>query len=92
MVPVPLSRIGPSRPEPVEQWPWLGKDLLIPCRSRRVCLTCHFFRHHPSGDGIPVLTCHLHQGLIAHGDHLTHRCSSWIESLHRQQGWAPEAA
>ncbi|MFZ0406922.1 MAG: hypothetical protein WAM11_02260 [Cyanobium sp.] len=28
---------------------------------------------------IPLLTCHLHQGPIAHGEHLTHRCSSWTE-------------
>jgi hypothetical protein len=92
MVPVPLSRLEPSRPEPVEAWPWLERDRLISSRSRQVCLTCHFFRHHPAASGIPVLTCHLHQGLIAHGNHLTHRCHGWTENLHRRRGWAPEVA
>jgi hypothetical protein len=32
---------------------------------------------------IPLLTCQLHQGLLAHGEHLTRRC---------QRGWAPEVA
>ena len=27
---------------------------------------------------IPVLSCQLHQGLIAHGEHLTSRCQGWI--------------
>jgi hypothetical protein len=51
-------------------------------------MTCHFFRHHPGANGIPLLTCHLHQGLIDHGEHLTHRCSGWMEDLHRQLDWA----
>jgi hypothetical protein len=29
-------------------------------------MTCHFFRHHPGSNGIPLLSCQLHQGLIAH--------------------------
>jgi hypothetical protein len=61
-------------------------------RSRQACMTCHFFRHYPGPNCIPLLTCHLHQGLIAHGEHLTHRCSGWTEDLHRQRGWAPEVA
>ena len=32
---------------------------------------------------ISLVTCHLHQRLIAHGEHLTHRCSGWTEDLHR---------
>jgi hypothetical protein len=55
-------------------------------------MTCHFFRHHPGPESIPVLSCHLHQGLVAHGEHLTQRCSCWTEDLHRQRGWAAEAA
>ncbi len=55
-------------------------------------MICHFLRHHPRPECIPLLTCHLHQGLIAHGEHLTHRCSGWSEDLHRQRGWAPEVA
>jgi hypothetical protein len=30
--------------------------------------------------------------LIAHGEHLTHRCSGWTQEQHRQRGWAPEVA
>jgi hypothetical protein len=41
---------------------------------------------------IPVLTCQLHQGLIAHGEHLASRCQSWSDDMSRQQGWAPEVA
>lgn len=92
MVPVPLSQLQPSRAEPLEAWPWLDQPVLVSSRSRRLCMTCHFFRHHPGADGIPQLACHLHQGLIAHGQHLSHRCSSWTEELHRSQGWAPEVA
>jgi len=40
-------------------------------------------------NGIPLLTCHLHQGLLIHGEHLAYRCSGWSDDLHRQQGWAP---
>ena len=38
------------------------------------------------------MTCHLHQGLIAHGEHLTSRCQGWTDDLTRQQGWVPEVA
>jgi hypothetical protein len=92
MVPVPLFRLQPSRDEAIEDWPWLDQDVLRSSRSRQVCMTCHFFRHHPGPNCIPLLTCHLHQGLIAHGEHLTHRCSGWTEDLHRHRGWAPEVA
>lgn len=29
----------------------------------KVCMTCHWFRHHAGVNRIPVLTCQLHQGL-----------------------------
>ncbi len=60
--------------------------------DREIVDGCHFFRHHPGPECIPLLACHLHQALIAHGEHLTHRCSGWSEDLHRQRGWAPEVA
>jgi len=77
---------------PVEEWPYLDEAVLLKNRSRQVCMTCHFFRHQPGPECIPLLTCHLHQGLIAHGEHLTHRCSGWTEDLHRHRGWSPEVA
>jgi hypothetical protein len=47
MVPVPLSRLQPSRDEEIADWPWLDQEMLRHSRSRQVCMTCHFFRHHP---------------------------------------------
>ena len=77
--PVPLSCLQPSRIDAIEDWPWLDQDVLRSSRSRQACMTCHFFRHHPGPNCIPLLTCHLHQGLIAHGEHLTHRSQGWTE-------------
>jgi hypothetical protein len=42
-------------------------------------MTWHFFRHHPGPNCMPLLTWHLHQGLIAHGEHLIHRCNGWTD-------------
>ena len=73
-----------------EAWPYLDEDVLRPSRSRKVCMTCHWFRHHPGADCIPVLTCQLHNGLIAQGEHLIRRCQGWTDDMVRQKGWAPE--
>jgi hypothetical protein len=81
-----------SRSEPLEDWPYLNAEQLMRSRSRRVCMTCHWFRHHGGPDGVPLLTCQWHQGLISHGDHLTHRCPSWTSHRHLAGGWCPEAA
>ena len=75
-----------------EAWPYLDSDVLLASRSRKVCMTCHWFRHHAGVNCIPVLTCQLHQGLIAHGEHLTSRCQGWTDDMTRQRGWAPEVA
>ena len=77
---------------PVEEWPYLDEGTLLRARSRKVCMTCHWFRHHAGVNCIPVLTCQLHQGLIAHGEHLTSRCQGWTDDMTRQKGWAPEVA
>ena len=55
-------------------------------------MTCHWFRHHAGVHCIPVLTCQLHEGLIAQGEHLSSRCQGWTDELVRQRGWAPEVA
>lgn len=91
VAPVNLSRLEPCRIDAIEDWPWLDQQVLRTSRSHQVCMTCYLFRHYPGPDGIPLLTCHLHQGLIAHGEHLTRRCSGWTENLCRQWGWAPAA-
>ena len=77
---------------PVEERSCLECEVLLKTRSRKVCMTCHWFRHHAGVNCIPVLTCQLHQGLITHGEHLTSRCQGWTNDMMRQQGWAPEVA
>ena len=91
---------GTRRPGPVfgenngvyEEWHYLDEAVLLKTRSRKVCMTCHWFRHHAGVNCIPVLTCQLHQGLIAHGEHLTSRCQGWTDDMTRSRGWAPEVA
>jgi hypothetical protein len=76
---------------PVEEWPYLDEGTLLRTRSRKVCMTCYWFRHHAGVNCIPVLTCELHQGLIAHGEHLVSCCQGWTDDMTRQLGW-PAAA
>ena len=73
-----------------EEWAYLDDEVLVGSRSRMVCLICHWFRHHAGVNCITLLTCQLHQGLLAHGEHLTRRCHGWTEDMARQRGWAPE--
>ena len=75
-----------------EEWPYLDHEVLRTTRSRKVCLTCHWFQHHAGPNCIPLLTCQLHQGLIAQGEHLTHRCQGWTDDMGRLRGWASEVA
>jgi hypothetical protein len=88
----PLSPRSSSLDAPIEEWPYLDQEVLLTSRSRQVCLTCHWFRHHAGPNCVPLLTCQLRQGLIAHGEHLTHRCQGWTDDLTRRGGWAPEVA
>lgn len=75
-------------PAVVDAWPYLDQAVLLRTRSPKVCMTCHWFRHVAEGasDSIPLLTCQLHRGLIAHGEHLTSRCQGWTDGLLRQNG------
>jgi hypothetical protein len=77
---------------PIEEWPYLDEAVLLKTRSRKVCMTCHWFRHHAGVNCIPVLTCQLYEGVISQGDHLTHRYTRWTQDLVYQRGWAPKAA
>jgi len=87
MVLIPLSRLQPSRDEAIKVLPCLDRDVLRSSRSRQVCLSCHFFPTSPGSQLHP--TAHLLPAprLIAHGKHLTHRCSGWTEDLHCHRGW-----
>ena len=58
---------------PTEEWPFLDQEVLVQARSHKVCMTCHWFQHQAGVNCIPLLSCQLHQGLIAHGEHLTSR-------------------
>jgi hypothetical protein len=92
-IPFPRSAAQPARLEtPIEEWPYLDESTLLKTRSRKVCMTCHWFRHHAGVNCIPVLTCQLHQGLIAQGEHLTSSCKSWSNDMSATRGWAPEVA
>ncbi len=92
-IPLPRPAAVAARLEtPIEDWPYLDEAVLLRTRSRKVCMTCHWFRHHAGVNCIPVLTCQLHQGLIAHGEHLVSRCQGWTDDMARQKGWAPEVA
>ena len=64
----------------VDTWPYLDQEVLLRTRSPKVCMTCHWFCHHSEANGIPLLTCQLHRGLIAHGEHLTSRCQGWSDA------------
>jgi hypothetical protein len=35
---------------PVEEWPYLDEGTLQKTRSRKVCMTCHWFRHHAGSE------------------------------------------
>jgi hypothetical protein len=75
---------------PVEEWPHLDSEVLVKTHSRKVCKSCYWFRHHAGVNCIPVLTCQLHQALVAQGEHLTSRCQGWTDNMVRQKDWAPE--
>ncbi|MCT0249071.1 galactose oxidase [Synechococcus sp. CS-205] len=77
---------------PIEEWPYLDEQVLVTTRARKVCMTCHWFRHHVGANCIPLLTCQLHQCLLAQGEHLTRRCQGWTDDMTRQRGWCPEVA
>ncbi len=90
--PDPAPHHAPHPASHRDAWPYLGPEQLLPSRSRHVCLTCQWFRHHAGDDDVPLLSCQWHQALICHGDHLTQRCPSWLEPRQRSSGWCPEAA
>jgi hypothetical protein len=57
-IPLPRPAILTAQLETaVEAWPDLEGDVVAKTRSRKVCMTCHWFRHHVAVNGIPVLTC-----------------------------------
>ena len=47
---------------PIDAWPDLDEEVLLSSRSRQVCMTCYWFRHHAGLNCILLLTCQLHEG------------------------------
>ncbi|WP_231605330.1 hypothetical protein [Synechococcus sp. CBW1006] len=45
-----------SLEQPIEEWPYLDQEVLLRTRSRKVCMTSHWFRHHAGPNCIPLLT------------------------------------
>ena len=66
---------------PVDEWPYLHPRIMLPSSSRRFCLNCRWFAHQAEPNGIPLLCCQLHEGLIIDGEHLTLRCPGWNDEL-----------
>nr|WP_269614455.1 galactose oxidase [Prochlorococcus marinus] len=81
-----------KRYNPAEEWDYLEEDTLKHTRSASVCMTCQHFNYCCDRHCRTILTCHLHQRLIPHGDHLTSKCQCWMQRLERKIGWCPEAA
>jgi hypothetical protein len=52
-----LAALAARHAHPVEEWPYLDESVLLKTRSRKVCMTCHWFSHHDGVNCIPVLTC-----------------------------------
>ena len=81
-----------KRYNPAEEWDYLEEDTLKHTRSASVCMTCQHFNYCCDRHCRTILTCHLHQRLIPHGEHLTSKCQCWMQRLERKIGWCPEAA
>ncbi len=90
MVPVPKRCIQATRPEELKEWSFLDGAVLHPSRSHKVCLGCHWFRHHEGLNCISLLASQLHKGLLVQGDRLTRSSQGWTDDLVLQKGWAPE--
>ncbi|MCP9889411.1 hypothetical protein KBY96_15965 [Cyanobium sp. ATX 6A2] len=60
----------------IEGWPYRDEGMLLQTLSRKVCITCHCFRHESGVNGSPLVT---------------HLCQGWTDDMTRSHGWAPEA-
>ena len=81
-----------KRYNPAEEWVYLEEDTLKQTCSASVCMTCQYFNYCCDRNCKTILTCHLHQRIIPHGDHLTSKCRFWMQRLEKKIGWCPEAA
>lgn len=67
-VPLPRPAAQAARLEaPIEEWPYLGQEVLVPARSRKVCMTCHWFRHHAGVNCIPCSPAYCTRDCWARG-------------------------
>ena len=75
-----------------EQWEYLEEGSLKKSRSACVCMTCQHFNYCCDKHCHTLLTYHVRQRLIPHGEHLTSRCPLWMPRREKEIGWCPEAA
>ena len=73
-------------------WDYFEEGSLQKTRSACICITCQHFNYCCDKQSRTVLTCHIQQRLIPHGEHLTSRCPLWIKRIEEEIGWYPEVA
>ena len=93
MPPYPAQKILPKKRYPEEEeWEYLEEGFLKKSRSACICMTCQHFNYCCDRHCHTLLTCHVRQRLILHGEHLTSRCPLWMPRREKEIGWCPEAA
>ena len=89
----PTQKVLPKKRYPEEeQWEYLEEGSLKKSRSACVCMTCQHFNYCCDKHCHTLLTCHIRQRLIPHGEHLTSRCPLWMPRREKEIGWCTEAA
>ena len=94
MSPYQAKKVLPQKKysEASEGWEYIAEDILKRSRSASVCMTCQHFGYTCDRYSRTLLTCHLRQRLIPHGEHLNSRCSMWFKYIQRETGRCSEAA
>ena len=93
MSPYRTQKVVPAkRYAPEEEWEYIEENRLKKTRSASVCITCQHFNHCCDRHCRTLLTCHIQQRIIPHGDHLTSRCPLWMPIRKKEIGWHQKAA
>ena len=74
------------------EWDYLDQGVLKKSRSACICITCQHFNYCCDKHCRTLLTCHIQERLIPHGEHLTSRCPLWQQRREKEIGWCPAAA
>ena len=81
-----------KRYNPAEESVYFEEDTLKHTRSIIFCMTCQHFNYCCDRHCRTVLTSHLYQLLLSHGDHQVSKCRCWMQRPEKKIGWWPEAA